>query len=181
MTLLMVQRLMAETVPRLDLPCGTWDSSVALPQLTAMNHTFTLARGFKNQNKVVVPWTGSRECRPPEDLEGAQCRVDFDGAVTFEYVRTREAGFPGANPPSGNDQPGQGVGTRKACVVPKVKGMAQKAAVKKLKRAGCKVKVKRVRHAKVTRGRVIKASAKPGRRLRAGTVVTLSVSKGPVR
>jgi beta-lactam-binding protein with PASTA domain len=40
------------------------------------------------------------------------------------------------------------------------------------------VKVKRVRSARVKRGRVIKASAKAGAKLAAGSVVTLKISRG---
>jgi Ca2+-binding RTX toxin-like protein len=64
------------------------------------------------------------------------------------------------------------------CVVPKLKGLAQRAAERKLVAAGCKVKVKRARSRTVARGRVVKASSKAGSRVAKGTRVTITVSRG---
>ncbi|HEX8647421.1 MAG TPA: PASTA domain-containing protein [Thermoleophilaceae bacterium] len=68
--------------------------------------------------------------------------------------------------------------TAEACVVPKLKGLAQRAAERKLAAAGCKAKVKRARSRTVARGRVIKASRKAGSRVAKGTRVTITVSRG---
>ena len=74
-------------------------------------------------------------------------------------------------------EPGHTVGTGR-CVVPKVRGLTAKKAKAKLKRAGCKAKVRRAASRKVRRGRVIKQSARAGKQVRAGARVTLTVSRG---
>jgi hypothetical protein len=184
MTLFMVQRSYAGGSPGFVLPCAGTGYGMELPRLDIMNHKFALAPGFRNQDKVVVPWAGGQDCKEPEDLEVTHCRIEWNGNVTFEYVRSREVGTfdnghsPGTQPPPETVQPSQTGESRAACVVPKVKGLAEKAAKRKLAAAGCKAKVKRVRHKKVKRGRVIKASAKPGSRLASGSLVTLTVSRG---
>jgi Ca2+-binding RTX toxin-like protein len=77
--------------------------------------------------------------------------------------------------------PGVPEGKRKAgraCVVPKVRGLKVKAAKRRLAKAGCKAKVRYAKSRKVRRGRVVKAGARPGKRLGKGTKVTLTVSRG---
>jgi hypothetical protein len=65
------------------------------------------------------------------------------------------------------------------CVVPKVKAGAALAATKRaLVRGGCRARTKRVRSAKVRRGRVVRLSAKAGRRLAWHATVTVEVSRG---
>jgi beta-lactam-binding protein with PASTA domain len=64
------------------------------------------------------------------------------------------------------------------CEVPALKGLSLKSAKRKLAAADCKVKVQLVRSARVKRGRVIRASAKAGAKLAAGSVVTLKISRG---
>jgi hypothetical protein len=77
------------------------------------------------------------------------------------------------------EQGGPGTpGTKKGCKVPKVVGMKLGAAKAKLKKAGCKTKVKRVRSTRVKVGRVIKTSPKAGKRAKPGGKVTVTVSRG---
>jgi hypothetical protein len=64
------------------------------------------------------------------------------------------------------------------CAVPRVRKMTLRRARARLTKAGCGVRVRRAYSAKVRRGRVIKASARPGTRLYPGAPVTLTVSKG---
>jgi len=66
----------------------------------------------------------------------------------------------------------------RVCFVPRVKGLTVAKARARLRDAGCGVRVRRVFSNKVRRGRVVKASARPGAALEAGTVVKLTVSKG---
>ena len=66
----------------------------------------------------------------------------------------------------------------KGCKVPKVKkGAKLKAAKRKLKKAGCATKTRKLR-SRVKRGRVVKVSPKAGKQLAAGKKVTVYVSKG---
>jgi Ca2+-binding RTX toxin-like protein len=74
--------------------------------------------------------------------------------------------------------PGPGPKADRACVVPKLRGLKVGAAKRKLVRAGCKPKVRYAHSRKVRRGKVIKAGARPGKRLRRGARVTLTVSRG---
>jgi Ca2+-binding RTX toxin-like protein len=73
---------------------------------------------------------------------------------------------------------GPGAQTKQACIVPRLRGMKLKPAKRKLTRAGCKTKVRYAKSRKVRRGKVVKASARPGKRLPRGTRVTLTVSRG---
>ncbi len=67
----------------------------------------------------------------------------------------------------------------KACVVPRIKAGATLAAARKaLAKGGCRVVTKKVRSARVRRGRVVKLSAKTGRRLAAQAKVTVYLSRG---
>jgi PASTA domain/RTX calcium-binding nonapeptide repeat (4 copies) len=64
------------------------------------------------------------------------------------------------------------------CTVPRLRGLKEKQAKAKLKKAGCKSKVRRAVNSRVRRGRVIKQSAKAGKRLKPGATVTLTISRG---
>jgi hypothetical protein len=68
-------------------------------------------------------------------------------------------------------------GVRARCVVPKLRGLKVKKAKARLRRARCTAKVRR-KASRVKRGRVIRQSAKAGRRLAAGARVTITVSRG---
>jgi Ca2+-binding RTX toxin-like protein len=74
--------------------------------------------------------------------------------------------------------PGPTPGTPARCTVPKLRGLIERNAKAKLKKAGCKARVRRARSSRVRRGRVIKQSAKPGKHLKQGTAVTLTISRG---
>jgi Glucodextranase, domain B/PASTA domain len=66
------------------------------------------------------------------------------------------------------------------CKVPRTKGLKLAAAERALRRAHCRVgKIKRVRSAKIGRGRVMSSTPRSGRRLRAGARIELFVSRGP--
>jgi PASTA domain len=67
---------------------------------------------------------------------------------------------------------------RKRCTVPKLRGLKLKPARKRLARAGCKVKVRKASSRRVRRGKVMRQSAKAGKRLKRGATVTITVSRG---
>ncbi|MEA2424633.1 MAG: hypothetical protein QOH13_1043 [Thermoleophilaceae bacterium] len=65
------------------------------------------------------------------------------------------------------------------CLVPKLKNLTLKKAAAKLENAGCtRGKVRYSYSPKVKKGRVIAQGSKPGKRLKAGAKVTLTVSRG---
>jgi Ca2+-binding RTX toxin-like protein len=66
----------------------------------------------------------------------------------------------------------------RSCLVPKLRGLSEKKARARLKKAGCKAKVRRKASARVRRGRVIKQGTRAGKRLKRGAAVTLTVSRG---
>ena len=74
--------------------------------------------------------------------------------------------------------PDQTLRPRGGCVVPKLRGLSAKKAKTKLTKAGCKAKVIRRASRRVPRGRVIKQSARAGKRLKSGARVKLTVSRG---
>ena len=64
------------------------------------------------------------------------------------------------------------------CIVPKLRGLKTKPAKATLRKAGCTARVRTASSRRVRHGRVIKQSARPGKRLDAGATVTLTVSRG---
>jgi Ca2+-binding RTX toxin-like protein len=69
--------------------------------------------------------------------------------------------------------------TGKRCIVPKVKAGATLAATKRaLAKKGCKAAAKKVRSAKVKKGRVVKLSHRAGKKLAYKKTITVYVSKG---
>ena len=64
------------------------------------------------------------------------------------------------------------------CAVPKLRGLTAKKAKAKLRKAGCKAKVRRAKSRRVRRGRVIAQGTKAGKRLKGGATVRLTVSRG---
>jgi hypothetical protein len=67
----------------------------------------------------------------------------------------------------------------KSCTVPHVKGLSVSKAEKKIKAAGCLIGKIKKKHSKVKKGRVAASKPGAGRKVKAGTKVTLFVSKGP--
>jgi len=67
---------------------------------------------------------------------------------------------------------------RGRCLVPKLRGLAERKAKARLKKAGCKARVRRAASGRVRRGRVIRQSARAGKRLERGTTVKLTISRG---
>lgn len=89
---------------------------------------------------------------------------------------------PGGLPPVPGGPPSGSGSSAKRCVVLKVKRRATlKAARRQLTRAGCRVKVKRVRSTSVKRGRVVGLSVKVGAKRPHRASVTIRVSRGPSR
>jgi Ca2+-binding RTX toxin-like protein len=95
-------------------------------------------------------------------------------APDCEHV-TRSSGG-GATPGGGQDTPGTGADAKR-CTVPKLTGLRLASAKRKLASRGCRAKVRYV-HSARKRGTVVKAGARPGKKLPAGTRVTVSVSRG---
>jgi hypothetical protein len=87
-------------------------------------------------------------------------------------------GLPGGGP-LGGGFPGGGAPAAKRCTVPRVKrGATPKQVRQQLTRAGCRVRTKQVRSAKVRRGRVVRLSRKPSTTLPYRTTIVVSVSRG---
>jgi hypothetical protein len=111
----------------------------------------------------------SIECGPGNDVANVDKADTVNGCETVNVAQ-------GGGGPSGGDG-----GKPKRCVVPKVKRGSKLAAAKaKLRRAGCKAKVVRVRSG-VKRGRVVKLSPRAGKKLKAGAKVKVHVSRGKAR
>jgi hypothetical protein len=72
-----------------------------------------------------------------------------------------------------------GATSKAGCVVPKVTGLSENAAAKRIKQAGCKVgKVTKKHSSKVRKGEVISSKPKAGKKEPAGTKVALVASSG---
>lgn len=82
--------------------------------------------------------------------------------------------LPTPGPPTGTPGPGS---PPTGCVIPKVKPGSRLAPLQS-KLTGCRVKLTRVRSAKVRKGRVIRVSREAGGRWPAGAKVTVYVSSG---
>jgi hypothetical protein len=106
----------------------------------------------------------SIECGVGED------KVIADAQDVVSNCETIDRGPVGPNP---GNTPGA-----KACKIPKVtRGTKLKVAKRKLSKAGCATRTRKVR-SRVKRGRVVKLSPKAGKKLAAGKKVTVYVSKG---
>jgi hypothetical protein len=80
---------------------------------------------------------------------------------------------------SGVDQPVVDNFSGARCTVPRLSGLTLRKATQKLKRKGCaRGKVTYVKSARVKKGRIVKQSAKPGKKLTLGAKVRLVVSRG---
>jgi uncharacterized repeat protein (TIGR01451 family) len=82
-------------------------------------------------------------------------------------------------PPPASPPPPPGPKTPPNCVVPKLRGQTLKAAKRKATAGHCKVKVTRAYSSKVRRGKVIKQTPKPGKTLKNGGLVKVTISRGP--
>ena len=107
-------------------------------------------------NHFAVPTPGSE----PSDITAGP-----DGALWFTEFAANKIGRIATAPPAVVTPPPVKPLLRKKCKVPKVKGLTVKKAVKKLKRAKCKYKVR-------GKGRVTKTSPKAGKRTRKTVKVT---------
>jgi virginiamycin B lyase len=107
-------------------------------------------------NHFAVPTPGSE----PSDIAAGP-----GGTLWFTEFAANKIGRIATAPPVVVTPPPVKPLLRKKCKVPKVKGLTVKKAVKKLKRAKCKYKVK-------GRGRVTKTSPKAGKRTRKTVKVT---------
>jgi hypothetical protein len=86
--------------------------------------------------------------------------------MTADHAVTATFGRKGAAPTS-------------ICLVPRVVGMSLTKARSKIKRAHCSVgTISRRSSKRATKGRVLKQAVRPGRKLRAGARVNLTVGKG---
>jgi beta-lactam-binding protein with PASTA domain len=66
------------------------------------------------------------------------------------------------------------------CVVPKLTGLTLRRATQKLEKQGCaRGRISYVKSAKVKKGRIVRQSAKAGKKLKLGGKVRLVVSRGP--
>jgi beta-lactam-binding protein with PASTA domain len=79
---------------------------------------------------------------------------------------------------AGADKPDSKVRRGGRCVVPKLRGLTAKKARTKLRKAGCKTKLRRAASRRVKRGRVIRQSKRASKRLKRGATVTVTVSRG---
>ncbi len=123
------------------------------------------------------------------EADSISCGVGTDRAIvdaidTVAACETVETGSTGGTPPGGgSDQTppgGGGAPGSQGCKVPKVAaGSKLSSARRVLTRAGCKVKVVKVRSRAIRNGRVVRLSKKRGATVKAGRSVTVYVSKGP--
>ncbi len=124
-----------------------------------------------------------------DPLVNADCDSNVTAAASRRFVRaaelqafTTDANVPGppvVTPPPPSPQPPPKTKPKRHCVVPRTKGMLERRARGKIKRAGCRVgKVKRVASRKMRAGRVLAQSPRAGARRALGARVNLVVSKG---
>lgn len=100
---------------------------------------------------------------------GGGCSGTGTCTVTLNGATTVTADFTTVQPP----QP------RTRCVVPRLRGKKLGAAKRALRKAHCRVgKVRKVKSEQGNRGRVIAQNPKPGKRLRRGSKVALTVGTG---
>jgi len=122
---------------------------------------------------------------------GAQLQVCYTGAAVEELVpggvKLLVNSTPGpattvaavSSCPLAGFKSGSSGGTGGKCVVPKVVGKTESAAVKALSAAHCAVgKVKKANSSKVKKGKVISQGTASGKSLASGSKVGLTVSKG---
>jgi hypothetical protein len=85
----------------------------------------------------------------------------------------------GAQPPASSPPASPHPATKAACVVPRYGGVTLATVKSRLERGHCRVgRITRRRDRHVRRGRVIKLSARPGRRLRVHTKIAITLSSG---
>jgi hypothetical protein len=118
------------------------------------------------------------EVVPLPNVEPGNCPGATSSTIVVPGASEPDWGPADVNPTPIQDDNGGGAtgGGAKACKVPNVKGMKLAKAKAKLKRAGCKVAVKRAKSRTVKAGRVVKTSPKAGRRTT--KKVTVTVSRG---
>jgi hypothetical protein len=113
-------------------------------------------------------------------VSASQGLFDMSGdpvwGALIEYVTT---GKPEGTAKISWDLNPAGAPSQAACVVPKVTGLTENAAAKKIKKAGCKVgKVTNKHSSKVRKSKVISSKPKAGKKEPAGAKVRLVVSSG---
>jgi PASTA domain len=113
-------------------------------------------------------------------VSASQGLFDMSGdpvwGASIEYVTT---GKPEGTAKISWDLNPAGAPSQAGCVVPKVTGLTENAAAKKIKKAGCKVgKVTKKHSSKVRKSKVISSKPKAGKKEPAGTKVGLVVSSG---
>jgi PASTA domain len=111
---------------------------------------------------------------------GSQGLFDMSGDPVWgediEYVTT---GKPAGTAKISWDLNPTGASSQAGCVVPKVTGLTENAAAKRIKKAGCKVgKVSKKHSSKVHKSHVISSKPKAGKKEPAGAKVALVVSSG---
>jgi Zn-dependent metalloprotease len=177
-------------------PAGADTSAPSDPVLHSATHLPGVSSTLR---QVRITWTGAADegsgvdgfsyawsTNPAEDADTVKDAEENAAQVAsaalragthYFHLRTRDN--------AGNWSAGTRIGpflVRAAparCVVPNVRRKALAAARAAIRRAGCKPgRVRRVRAAKVKRGRVVRQSPAPGRRVPRGTPVSLVVSRG---
>jgi hypothetical protein len=138
-----------------------------VPTVNSINCTVNVTSGGDLQ----VCWTGEPI---GELLPGANLLVgnSFGSATPAPAVSSCPvAGFKGASSSGG--------ATGAKCVVPKLTGKTEAAAVKALSAAHCALgKVKKAKSSKVKKGKVVSQGTASGKSLASGSKIGLTISKG---
>jgi hypothetical protein len=139
-------------------PVG-WPSSPATEVAPGGRHTYAV-EAIDNYNRV----------GPPSNT----VTVDItDGAGGGGEPGGDGGGNKGPGDGGANNQPN----TRATCVVPQLKGMTVRRAKRALSHSHCGLGSVKRRHHRGRSGRVLAQSAKPGRHLRAGSKVSITLSR----
>ncbi|MBJ7331959.1 MAG: PASTA domain-containing protein [Solirubrobacteraceae bacterium] len=152
-----------------DLPFGPWEATFAL-LIGGPNPGFSAdAKSAAGFAKVTIGADGKLVITL--NLLGGETTAEQPAPDTGgDYVDPASLLPPSVKTPAR---------AKRRCVVPKVKRGATLTSVRRsFSKANCRVRAKRVRSAKVRRGRVIGTSRKTGTKLAAGTKVTVTVSLG---
>jgi PASTA domain len=151
-----------------EKPTNIVPSSCTLGNTPVVN-SISCAVSVASGGDLQVCWTGE----PIEELlPGANLLVgnSFGSATTAPAVSSCPvAGFKGASNSSGGAK----------CVVPKLSGKTEAAAVKALSAAHCALgKVKKAKSSKIKKGKVISQGTASGKSLAGGSKIGLTISKG---
>ena len=158
-----------------------WSCSVTTSKYGEANAGYTCSTSGDFAGAVTVHLL-SQDCYAPPPEGSAQPAVADVWAAPGDPGTPPDASFPlyaDAGCDTGAGEPPVDVVTATKCAVPKLTKLTLSKATKKLTGAGCRRgKVKLAYSKTVAKGRVIKQSVKPGKKVKLNTKVQLTVSRG---